>query len=209
VNLGQIIRDAINVVAPAAEAKGLQLHVTIESDRDAFVGDSARLQQVVWNLVSNAVKFTQHGSVSVTATRDDVKQEIRLVVADTGEGISPAFLPYVVERFRQEKTGTTRPHGGLGLGLAIARQLVELHGGNIRVENGADQPGAVFTVSLPLPRHSIQSTQPEERISSAHDMPILGGVRVLVVDDDAAAREMVTATLEYCGAQVAAVASAR
>jgi signal transduction histidine kinase/ActR/RegA family two-component response regulator len=207
VDLGQIIRDAVDVVAPAADSKGLQLRVAIDERLDGFLGDPARLQQVVWNLVSNAVKFTHHGSVSVTATRDDVKHEARLVVADTGDGISPEFMPYVFDRFRQEKTGTTRPHGGLGLGLSIVRELVELHGGTIRVDHGEER-GAVFTVSLPFSGDAIDGARSPDRMPAAPDMPALDGLRVLVIDDDAAAREMVTATLEFCGARVASAASA-
>ena len=211
VDLARVIRDAAEVVEPTAQAKGLTLDVTIDPDLGDFVGDAARLQQVIWNLVANAVKFTRAGTVSIAATRDQAERQVCIVVADTGEGISDDFLPHVFDRFRQEKTGTTRPHGGLGLGLAIARELVELHGGTISVENRPDSPGAVFTVILPIAEHlrrDVESSEPIEAIAKPNDMPTLTGVRVLVVDDDAGAREMVAATLNYCGADVMTAASA-
>jgi len=209
VDLGQVIRDAVEVVAPAAQAKGLSLEVRVDPDVDSLVGDAARLQQVVWNLVANAVKFTQHGAISVTATNDRVEKQVRITVTDTGEGISDDFLPHVFDPFRQEKAGTTRPHGGLGLGLAIARQMVELHGGTIAVHNRSDVSGAVFTVTLPVARHVLLAS-PEAVASSVYPdhMPALTGIRALVVDDDAGAREMAAATLEYCGADVTTAASA-
>jgi CheY-like chemotaxis protein len=135
------------------------------------------------------------------------------MVADTGQGINPDFLPYVFDRFRQEKTGTTRPHGGLGLGLAIVRQLVELHGGTVRAESAGEGSGSVFTVTLPLARTDSTIVSPADSYltAAARDdaLPPLDGVRVLVVDDDATAREMVRAALEHCGALVASAASAR
>jgi signal transduction histidine kinase/ActR/RegA family two-component response regulator len=214
VDLGEIIQAAANVVAPAAAAKGLELTVEADAHGSRFLGDPGRLQQIVWNLVSNAVKFTEQGTVSVRLARSEDDAYVKIVVADTGIGINGDFLPHVFDRFSQEKTGTTRPHGGLGLGLAIVRQLVELHGGTIRVQSGGEGRGAVFTVTLPamLARTDAAATRqvaaPTAALSQAGDMPILDGVHVLLVDDDAGAREMVTAVLEHCGAAVAAAASA-
>jgi signal transduction histidine kinase/ActR/RegA family two-component response regulator len=209
VNLDQLVEDAANVLLPAAEAKGLVLSVEADAGLDAFVGDAARLQQIVWNLISNAVKFTDAGSVRVTLGRDDERHEATIVVSDTGRGIGEEFLPFVFDRFRQERTGTTRPQGGLGLGLAIARQLVELHGGSIGVEHGADRRGAIFTVRLPLAHKLVVDPTGEAHATRvAREMPVLPGARVLIVDDDAGAREWTTAMLEHCGAKVDAVGSA-
>jgi signal transduction histidine kinase/ActR/RegA family two-component response regulator len=214
VDFSQIVKDAADVVAPAAAAKGLELKVEVDGDGCVFFGDAVRLQQVVGNLVSNAVKFTERGTVSVRLSRSDAENQMHLVVADTGIGIAREFLPCVFDRFTQEKTGTDRPHGGLGLGLAIVRQLVELHGGTVRVHSDGEGRGASFFVSLPIlsankdaagPKHTADDSAV---IAETRKMPALDGVRVLVVDDDAGAREMVTAVLEHCGAVVAAAASA-
>ena len=214
VDLGQIVREAVNVVAPAAEAKGLKLDVTLDLQQSLFVGDPSRLQQIVWNLVFNAVKFTKQGTVSVRLTGSEPERQVTIVVADTGIGISQDFLPHVFDRFSQEKTGTTRPHGGLGLGLAIVRQLVELHGGTVHVESGGENQGAVFTVILPLVpvrKHLAVATGADSGVAAPIDedeMPVLDGVRVLIVDDDLSAREMATVTLEQCGARVSSAGSA-
>ena len=206
VDLGQVIRSAVDVVAPAAHAKGLMLDVDVDPDLEPLAGDAARLQQVVWNLLANAVKFTERGVISVAAALDRAGRQVCITVSDTGGGISEEFLPHVFDRFRQEKTGTARPHGGLGLGLAIARQLIELHGGTITASNRTDPPGAVFTVTLPVRHVQLESAAP---VSAGRDrMPALTGIRALVVDDDANAREMAAATLQYCGADVTTAASA-
>jgi signal transduction histidine kinase/ActR/RegA family two-component response regulator len=214
VDLGEIVHEAANVVAPAAAAKGLELKVEADGHASRFLGDPGRLQQIVWNLVSNAVKFTEQGTVSVRLARSEDDTHMKIVVADTGIGINGDFLPQVFDRFSQEKTGTTRPHGGLGLGLAIVRQLVELHGGTIRVQSDGEGQGAVFTVTLPavLARTDAAATcqvaATTAMFTEAGEMPVLNGIRVLIVDDDAGAREMVTAVLEYCGANVGSAASA-
>jgi signal transduction histidine kinase/ActR/RegA family two-component response regulator len=214
IDLGQVVQDGANVVAAAAAAKGIELKIEVDRHGRVFFGDPGRLQQIVWNLVSNAVKFTERGTVWVRLTRSDPENQMNLVVADTGIGISREFLPYVFDRFSQEKTGTTRQHGGLGLGLAIVRQLVELHGGTVRVDSSGEAQGAAFTVTLPVipsrkgatgPRHPAASLA---MLADASEMPVLDGIRVLIVDDDEGAREMATAVLEYCGACVSSVASA-
>ncbi len=214
VDLGRIVQDAALVGAPAAAAKGLELKIEVDRHGCVFFGDAVRLQQVVVNLVSNAVKFTEHGTVSVRLSRGDSENHMQLVVADTGVGIDQKFLPHVFDRFSQEKTGTDRPYGGLGLGLAIVRQLVELHGGTVRVHSDGEGRGASFSVSLPIVSGHKDAIGPahmedgQAGIVETPKMPALDGVRVLVVDDDAGAREMVTAVLEHCGAVVAAAASA-
>ena len=213
VDLGEIVHAAANIVAPAAAAKGLELKVEDDGRGAPFLGDPGRLQQIVWNLVSNAVKFTDRGTVSVKCARSEDGTQMTITVADTGAGIKRAFLEHAFDRFSQEKTGTTRTHGGLGLGLAIVRQLVELHGGTIRVQSDGEGQGAVFTVTLPAvpARNEAGATQivPATAIySHADEMPALDGIRVLIVDDDAGAREMVTEALQHCGAKVACAASA-
>ena len=207
VDLGQVIRSAVDIVTPAVQAKGLALDVNVDPDLEPFSGDAARLQQVVWNLLANAVKFTEDGVISVDAVLDRAERQVRITVADTGTGISADFLPHVFDRFRQEQTGTARPHGGLGLGLAIARQLIELHGGTITASNRAGVSGAIFTVTLPVRHVQLESSVP--MIGAGRDgMPALTGIRALVVDDDPSAREMAAATLQYCGANVATASSA-
>jgi signal transduction histidine kinase len=214
VDLSRIVQDAVQVVAPAAAAKGLELKIEVDRHGSVFFGDAVRLQQVVGNLVSNAVKFTEHGTVSVRLARSDPENQMQLVVADTGMGIDRTFLPYVFDRFSQEKTGTDRPYGGLGLGLAIVRQLVELHGGTVHAHSDGEGRGAAFFVSLPIVsshRDVIGPGQMEDGHAVIVDpptMPLLDGVRVLVVDDHAGTREMVTAVLEHCGAVVASAPSA-
>jgi CheY-like chemotaxis protein/anti-sigma regulatory factor (Ser/Thr protein kinase) len=179
-----------------------------------FFGDPTRLQQIVWNLVSNAVKFTDHGTVSVQLAPNRHDNQMNIVVTDTGIGISRGFLPYVFDRFSQEKTGTARPHGGLGLGLAIVKQLVELHGGTIRVHSDGEGHGTSFVVRLPVAPVRNDAFGPRRTeanatlVADAPDMPGLDGIRVLIVDDDVSAREMAKVVLEHCGASVRSAASA-
>ncbi|MGH7263329.1 MAG: ATP-binding protein, partial [Candidatus Rokuibacteriota bacterium] len=151
VDLAAVVAAAVDAVRPAAHAKGIALDTAVDGQVGAVAGDADRLQQVVWNLLSNAVKFTPAGGrVTVILSRRDGEAEVR--VADTGQGIDPAFLPYVFERFRQADTTSVRRHGGLGLGLAIVRHLVELHGGQVRVDSPGDGQGSTFSVPLPVPR---------------------------------------------------------
>jgi CheY-like chemotaxis protein/anti-sigma regulatory factor (Ser/Thr protein kinase) len=211
IDLGQVVQDGANVATAAAAAKGIELKIEVDRHGCVFFGDPGRLQQIVWNLVSNAVKFTEQGTVSVRLRRSQSDNQMTLVVADTGVGINREFLPYVFDRFSQEKTGTTRPHGGLGLGLAIVRQLVELHGGTVRVHSNGEGHGATFTVNLPIipaRKDAVGPLPTEAIVADAPEMPVLDGIRVLIVDDDAAAREMVTVVLEHCGAHVVSATSA-
>ncbi|HYY05652.1 MAG TPA: ATP-binding protein [Candidatus Limnocylindria bacterium] len=207
VDLNEVIAAAIVAVRPAAEAKTIQLRSVLHAGPVRVWGDAGRLQQVIWNLLSNAIKFTSEGGhVEIRLELADGRAHI--VVNDTGQGIRPDFLPFVFERFRQADGATTRAHGGLGLGLAIVRQLVELHGGTVRAESPGEGQGATFTVSLPIRAVPLHGAEGHERPDTA-DAPSLAGLRVLVVDDEADARECLTTVLEQCGAVVTTVASAR
>ena len=206
VDLWEVSAAAIVAVRPAAQAKGIRLKSIGGAARRVW-GDGGRLQQVVWNLLSNAIKFTpEGGGVEIRVGLADGRAQI--VVSDTGRGIGPDFLPFVFERFRQADSATTRTHGGLGLGLAIVRQLVELHGGTVRAESPGEGQGATFTVSLPIPTFQLDGAEGHEAPGKV-GAPSLEGLRVLVVDDEADARESLTVVLEQCGAVVTAVASVR
>jgi signal transduction histidine kinase len=149
VDLAAIIEAAVNTALPAAEAKGIKLQTALDLRGETVVGDAGRLQQVLWNLLSNAVKFTPRGGcVTVRLERDEAR--VAIIVSDTGRGISPDILPYLFDRFRQAEGATNRAGGGLGLGLALAQELVTLHGGTIRAQSAGEGQGAVFTVTLPL-----------------------------------------------------------
>ncbi|HEV7301698.1 MAG TPA: PAS domain-containing protein [Tepidisphaeraceae bacterium] len=221
VDLDPIVRAAVEAVRPAAEAKGVRLQVVLDPLAGPVSGDAGRLQQVFWNLLSNALKFTpRDGRVQVVLER--VNSHLEVSVSDTGEGISPEFLPFVFDRFRQADASTTRLHGGLGLGLAIVRQLVELHGGSVRVNSPGIGQGSTFTVALPLTVvHPEPASDPLERRhptadntaadSNANHMEAcesITGVHVLVVDDEPDARALVKRLLEDCGATVATAGSA-
>jgi CheY-like chemotaxis protein/anti-sigma regulatory factor (Ser/Thr protein kinase) len=208
-----VVEAALDTVRPAARAKEITLVPALDGPPEGFSGDPDRLQQVVWNLLLNAVKFTPRGGrvqVRLSATNSHVE----IVVVDDGPGISPDFLPHVFERFRQADSSTTRRQVGLGLGLAIVRHLVELHGGEVHAANRDGQPGAVFTVSLP--RQGLRSDLPSALASPGLEpgaawrqhAPRLDGVKVLVVDDEAEARELVAVTLQSCGARTIVAESA-
>jgi signal transduction histidine kinase len=210
IDLAQVIDAALDVVRPAAEARDIALDAEIPRRPWRSIGDPDRLQQVVWNLLSNAVKFTpHHGSVSISLARVNGTDEIS--VTDTGKGIDPVFLPHVFAPFRQADASTTRDQGGLGLGLAIVRQLTELHGGSVRAESAGVGRGARFIVALPA-QDSAQAPASDSgrrrAAAAAAGPPDLAGVRVMVVDDDRDARELVTVTLGYYGADVTAAESA-
>jgi signal transduction histidine kinase len=199
-----VVEAALESVRPAADAKGVMVTKQFENPDLTIQGDPRRLQQVVWNLLSNAVRFTPAGGrVEVTLTSQG--DEIELCVSDSGCGIAREFLPHVFERFRQADSGTTRAHGGLGLGLAIVRDLVDLHGGSVRAESEGEGRGARFIVRLPAtpgPPTAVPRPQPASLASR------LAGARVLVVDDDADTRDVLRATLEGAGAEVTTTASA-
>jgi PAS domain S-box-containing protein len=214
VELGDIVRSALETVRPAAEAKGIHVDCVLDPAAGPLHGDGGRLQQVAWNLLSNAIKFTPRGGrVGVRIER--VNSSTRLTVEDNGPGVAPDFLPHVFERFRQGDSSSTRPYGGLGLGLAIVRHLVELHGGTVDAANRVDGTGAIFQVTLPSPTLFAASEgaaaaadlRAEERPWMPSGRP-LAGVSVLVVDDDEDARNLLQFVLERSGAVVVTVGSA-
>lgn len=211
--LDAVIESALDTVRPAADARAIRLLPALDPAAGAVIADPERLQQVVWNLLTNAVKFTPRGGeVRVWLRRDG--SQVEIVVADTGQGLDPEFLPHVFDRFRQADASTTRSHGGLGLGLAIAKHLVELHGGAIFAESEGPGRGAVFTVRLPIAPLRATSSAPEDpRPGALADpalppAPALAGVRVLVVDDEADTRELMASVLAEGEATVATAASA-
>ena len=231
VNLRQPIEAAIETVQLAAEAKNIKIEKFIDSSTNLISGDANRLQQILWNLLSNAIKFTPEGGevkisldYSANATKGNisngsqkkslmVNSYAQITVSDTGKGISAEFLPYVFERFRQADHATTRSQTGLGLGLAIVRHLVELHGGTVDVDSAGEGLGATFTVKLPLMQVQPQANN-SELILEANgnkvimDIPTLNGLQVLIVDDEEDTRFLLTVALENYGAKVTAVASA-
>jgi PAS domain S-box-containing protein len=220
VDLGSVVEAAINAVRPAALAKGVALETTFERRRAAVNGDANRLQQVFWNLMTNAVKFTPKGGrVAVRLERSGSHFEVR--VADSGEGIDGAFLPHVFERFRQADASTSRRHGGLGLGLAIVKQLVELHGGSVSAASDGNGKGSTFTVTLPVMASRgdfiASEAEPPEHLPPAvpHGLEAprpyanLGGVKVLVVDDEPDGRSLIERLLRDCEATVTTASSAR
>ena len=213
VDLGTIIIAAVDGLRPAAEAREIRLQLQLDSPAGQVSVDPDRLQQVAWNLISNAIKFTPKGG-RVIVRLDRVESHVEVTVSDTGKGIAPEFVPHVFDRFRQADGTTTRAFGGLGLGLSIVRQLVELHGGTVRVDSDGEGLGSTFTVSLPLMavRSAVSDTesaqQPEFKPPEFECPPELNGLRVLVVDDEADTCELLQVILEGCGAQVKTASSA-
>jgi len=233
VNLVSVVEAAIETVRPAAEAKEIRLDLLLDPTAGLVAGDPNRLQQVLWNLLSNAIKFTtKQGSVDVRLER--IHSQVEIMISDTGQGISPEFLPYVFDRFRQADNSITRPVSGLGLGLAIVRHLVELHGGTVHADSQGKDQGATFTIKLPLleqstgrqgvggsgevfsspfvpdPQRGPRVPQREPQVPRGGPESLcasLEGIQVLVVDDETDAREFVTTVLEQYGADVVAVAS--
>jgi len=198
--------EALEVVRSMAQAKGVHIHARLDPTVGPVLADAQRMQQVLWNLLSNAVKFTPAGG-SVVFSLSGEGDHMQIRVADTGAGIRREFLPHVFDRFRQADPTTTRGQGGLGLGLAIVRQLVELHGGTVTAESAGEGAGAVFTVRLPLLGPDRRAVQPDLP-PGAHAQP-LAAVRVLLVEDDPDARRALGLILEQAGAEVTAVDSAR
>jgi len=203
VDMGRIIHAAVESVRPAADAKEQRIECTVDPRANALTGDPSRIQQVVWNLLTNAIKFTPRlGRISVLVR--PAEGHVELEVMDTGQGIRPEFLPYVFERFEQEDASAARRHGGLGLGLAICRHIVELHGGSIHARSAGEGMGASFVVKLPGGSAAEESPASSIRESAdpAFDCPAeLRGLRVLVVDDDDDARDLVGFILRRCGAE--------
>ncbi|WP_375495680.1 PAS domain-containing protein [uncultured Nostoc sp.] len=203
VNLAFVIESAIDTVNTAALSKSIVLH-SVLANIGQVSGDSNRLQQIFWNLLSNAIKFTPRGG-RVETRLERVDDQAQITVSDTGKGINSDFLPYIFESFRQEDVSITRKYGGLGLGLAIVRQLVEAHGGTITADSPGEGLGATFTVQLPLLNVEPEIKQPDELPQPALE---LTGIKVLTVDDDPDARELLTVLLTEYGATVLTVTSA-
>ena len=208
--LAPVVAAAIESLVPAASAKGIRLQPLLDPSAGIVIGDAARLQQVVWNLLSNAIKFTPpSGRVQVRLTRGD--GQVGITVEDTGPGIRPDLLPHVFELFRQGDSSNTRAHGGLGLGLAVVRQLVELHGGTVGATSPGQGAGAVFSIRLPLARDEALAelaTAAPPAVSPAAG-PRLDGVRVLVGEREADTREVVAGILGQAGAEVRSASSGR
>ncbi|HEY9837388.1 MAG TPA: hybrid sensor histidine kinase/response regulator, partial [Vampirovibrionales bacterium] len=205
VNLSSVLTGALETVSLAAEAKSIHIETRFDTTASPVAGDVIRLQQVFWNLLSNAVKFTPtNGQIEVILAQVDSMAQIQ--VQDTGKGIAPQFLPYVFEYFRQEDGGTTRSFGGLGLGLAIVRYIVEQHGGSVMAESPGEGLGSTFTVYLPL--MSVDPTPDTGDRPPVGLMENLQGLRVLVVDDEPDLLELAAFTLEEAQAQVTSCATA-
>lgn len=205
-DLPSVLTAALEVVRPAAVAKGIEITCAFSSVEGMVMGDKNRMQQIIWNLVTNAVKFTpKKGRVHITLER--INSHVEIAVADNGIGVEPEFLEHIFERFMQADASTTRKHGGLGLGLAIVKKLVELHGGTVRAKSDGLNRGATFIVSLPLvpvrhePEHSAAEKRHAEIDGSAPDFR-LNGIKVLVVDDDPDSLEIVRRILEHGDATV-------
>jgi signal transduction histidine kinase/ActR/RegA family two-component response regulator len=205
VDLRRVVRAALDVVSPTMNSKGVELSLMLPDRQMPVSGDPDRLQQVVWNLFSNAIKFTPSGG-SVTVVLDASASDVVLTVSDTGIGITPEFLPFVFDRFRQADGTLTRAHGGLGLGLAIAKELTELHGGSVTVVSGGKGKGTTFTIRLPRSAAADPAGDVESIPAPASSLS-LAGVRALAVDDDPDALEVLTAALAAYGAVVRRAAS--
>ena len=206
-DIASVARAAINVVRPAADAKGIALDYSAEPGLGAISADSARIHQIVWNLLSNAVKFTPHGGkIFVRVERDGSNASV--TVRDTGQGIEAEFLPRVFDRFRQADSSTTRSFGGLGLGLAIVRHLVELHGGTVSAQSEGVNKGATFTTTFPLLADWTEPVAVAHSEWPAVEFRSLDGLRVLLVDDEPEARQIISTVITRTGAEVQACQSA-
>ena len=213
VELISVIRAAVDAVRPAAEAKDIQLQLLLDPAADHVQADAIRMQQIIWNLLANAIKFTPSGGF-VQVRLDRIESRAQITVTDTGEGISAEFLPYIFNRFQQGDGTITRRHGGLGLGLAIARHLVEMHGGTIEAASEGLDKGSTFTVSIPLRLSgTLVSPTPistaSESDSNGGGKLSLKGLRILAIDDEPDVRDMLQTLLEDCGADVLTAASAK
>ncbi|MEH1966016.1 PAS domain-containing hybrid sensor histidine kinase/response regulator [Nostoc sp.] len=205
VDLVFVINAAIEAVHPTSEIKNIQVESNLDSSVGEVMGDAERLQQVVWNLLSNAIKFTPSGG-RVEVHLKQVNSNAQITVSDTGKGISADFLPYIFERFRQADSTTTRTEGGLGLGLAIVRYLVEMHSGTVYAVSEGEGRGATFTVLLPIIELQQEQLIKESEVK-VDNLSVLNGLQVLVVDDNADTRELITFILQQSGAQVTSVSS--
>lgn len=202
VDFAYVVRSALESVRLAVDVKSIDIQLQLSSDVGRVLGDANRLQQIVCNLLTNAVKFTPSGG-KVEIKLEQIDSQVQLIVSDTGRGITPEFLPHIFEYFRQADASTTRKFGGLGLGLAISRHLIELHGGTIMAESDGDGKGAKFTIALP----TILIHAPEPTTTSNNDFPSLDGVKILAVDDEIDNLEFIVFLLEQSGASVTSVTS--
>jgi PAS domain S-box-containing protein len=212
VDVARLVEAAVESLGLTAKSKDIGVRTTLDPSAGIVSGDKGRLEQVVWNLLSNAIKFTPRGG-TVRVLLERVHSNVEITVSDTGEGISPEFLPYVFNRFRQADTQITRAHGGLGLGLSIVRHLVELHGGTVGVRSEGEGKGATFVVGLPVAaaRVGAEADGPDPTLASSRRLdsgPRLAGLRVLVVDDDPDSREILALLLGRCEADVQTASSA-
>jgi two-component system, chemotaxis family, CheB/CheR fusion protein len=211
IDAAAVVRAALETVRPIAESKNIELNSSLRPIPLPVQGDPDRLQQVFWNLLSNAIKFTEPGG-RVEVRMERCEAQAMIIVSDTGKGITPDFLPYVFDPFRQADSSSARRQGGLGLGLALAERLVEMHGGAIKAESDGEGHGATFTVTLPTrtgsraisEMNAIELSKPPD----AGDQPILAGLRILVVDDEADARDLLAIRLQQYGADVITAPSA-
>jgi CheY-like chemotaxis protein/two-component sensor histidine kinase len=204
VDLAKVIEAAVQSVEPGIRAKHLQITKTLDPGLGVVRADPERLQQVLWNLLSNALKFTEKGGITLTVRRNG--KDVEIIVSDTGTGIDGEFLPFVFERFRQKDGSVSKKSMGLGLGLAITKQLVELHGGAIRVTSGGLNKGATFTVRIPMP--AVRGSAPVKSAALALETKPLLGAKILLIEDDAASREIMELLLRQAGADVVAVGTA-
>lgn len=202
-----VVLAAVDVVMPSAAAKGIAVRTSLDPRTPRVLGDQDRLQQVIWNLLSNALKFTDEGG-TIDVRLETKAKVARIIVTDTGHGINPEFLPYVFERFRQADASSGRRHGGLGLGLALVRDLVDLHGGTVRASSEGEGKGATFTIELPtVISPDIRRSHSDGAPLRMEDAESLADVRVLLVEDESDARDLALTTLQQCGAHVQAVSS--
>ena len=213
IEISPIVKSVFESLQPAADAKHIHLEMIVDPNADHLRADEARLQQIIWNLLSNSIKFTDKGGlISIRIGRNESATEI--VVTDNGQGISPEFLPYVFDRFQQADASITRKHGGLGLGLAISRHLVELHGGTIEATSAGEGQGSTFKVRLPVAAIGFKDSTPFQSeglvaVARGAEIPNLSQFKVLAIDDSADARQLLRAVLEQFGANVLTASSAR
>jgi PAS domain S-box-containing protein len=212
ISLHEIIHNAIDAVRASADAKKLRIHTLLDSSVGFVRGDPSRLQQILWNLLTNAVKFTPAGG-RIQVVLERVNSHVEVVVEDTGIGITADFLPFVFERFRQADAAMTRRHGGLGIGLSIVKTLVELHGGSVRVKSAGANQGTTFVIALPVSHVSEEEVERSQRLPvladplEAIELPGLDGASVLIVDDEPDGRQLMVRILEGRSARVTGVAS--
>jgi signal transduction histidine kinase len=207
VDLGQVIEGVLDAVRPGADAKGIRIQSVLEAPGAPVSGDAGRLQQVVWNLLSNAVKFTPKGG-RVQVKVQHVKSHVEIIVSDTGVGIRVDVLPYIFDRWRQGDSSSARPQAGLGIGLALVRHLVELHGGSVFAESPGEGQGATFVVKLPLMIAEVREQPIAHRSSPSLADPSLAGVRILVIDNDPTAVDLIVEVLSQAGGDVRGCGSA-